>query len=102
MDLPTMIGIGVAAGLGAYLATRSQHKSNAALAPSIMAALQAQDALTLPALTDAIGLKGFSARGKVMMALNDLVREKKVRIIPAPDGTPQLQKVNFIKYALAA
>jgi hypothetical protein len=102
MDLPTMIGIGVAAGLGAYLATRSQHKSNAALAPSIMAALQAQDALTLPALTDAIGLKGFSARGKVMMALNNLVREKKVRIIPAPDGTPQLQKVNFIKYALAA
>ena len=97
-----MIGIGVAAGLGAYLATRSQHKSNAALAPSIMAALQAQGALTLPALTDAIGLRGFSARGKVMMALNDLVGEKKVRIIPAPDGTPQLQKVNFIKYELAA
>ena len=87
-----MIGIGVAAGLGAYLATRSQHKANAAL----------QGALTLPALTDAIGLRGFSARGKVMMALNDLVGQKKVRIIPAPDGTPQLQKVNFIKYELAA
>jgi len=97
-----MIGIGVAAGLGAYLATRSQHKANAALAPSIMAALQAQGGLTLPALTEAIGLKGFSARGKVMMALNDLVGQKKVRIIPAPDGTPQLQKVNFIKYELAA
>jgi hypothetical protein len=102
MDLPTMIGIGVAAGLGAYLATRSQHKTNAALAPSIVAALQAQGALTLPALTDMIGLPGFSARGKVMMALNDLVGQKKVRIIPAPDGTPQLQKVNFIKYELAA
>ena len=96
-----MIGIGFAAGLGAYLATRSQHKTNERLAPSIEAALGAQGALTLPALTDAIGLKGFTARGKVMLALNELVAQKKVRIIPAPDGTPQLQKVNFIKYELA-
>ena len=97
-----MIGIGVAAGLGAYLATRSQHKTNAALAPSIIAALQAQGALTLPALTEAIGLEGFSARGKALMAVNDLVAQKKVRVIPAPEGTPQLQKVNFIKYELSA
>jgi hypothetical protein len=101
MDLATMIGIGVAAGLGAYLATRSQQKKNAALAPSIEAALRAQGALTLPALTDAVGLKGLTARGKVMMALNDLVAQQKVRVIPAPDGTPQLQKVNHIKYELA-
>ena len=96
-----MIGIGVAAGLGAYLATRSQKKQNAALAPSIETALRAQGALTLQALTDAVGLKGFTARGKVMMALNDLVAAKKVRVIPAPDGTPQMQKVNHIKYELA-
>ena len=55
-------------------------------------------ALTLPALTEAVGLKGFSARGKVILALNDMVAQGKVRTIPAPDGTPQLQKVNFIKY----
>ena len=97
-----MIGIGVAAGLGAYLATRSQKKQNAALAPSIEAALRAQGALTLQALTDAVGLKGFTARGKVMIALNDLVARKKVRVIPAPEGTPQLQKVNLIKYELPA
>jgi len=96
-----MIGIGFAAGLGAYLATRSQRKQNAALAPSIEAALRAQGPLTLPALTDAVGLKGFTARGKVMMALNELLAQKKIRIIPAPDGTPQMQKINHIKYELA-
>jgi hypothetical protein len=31
-----------------------------------------------------------------------LVAQGKVRSIPAPDGTPQLQKVNVIKYELAA
>ena len=71
-----MIGIGFAAGLGAYLATRSQHKTNEKLAPSIEAALGAQGALTLPALTDAIGLRGFTARGKVMLALNELVAQE--------------------------
>ncbi len=69
---------------------------------AIEAALRAQGALTLPALTEAVGLKGFSARGKVILALNDMVAQGKVRTIPAPDGTPQLQKVNFIKYELAA
>jgi len=101
MDVPTMIGIGFAAGLGAYLATRSQRKQNAALAPSIEAALRAQGALTLPALTDAVGLEGFTARGKVMMALNAMVAQKKIRVIPAPDGTSQTQKINFIKYEVA-
>ena len=40
------------------------------------------------------------ARGKVAMALNDMVTQGKVRVIQAPAATPQLQKVNFIKYEL--
>ena len=40
------------------------------------------------------------ARGKVALALNDMVAQDKVRTIAPPDGTPQLQKVNFIKYEL--
>jgi len=95
-----MIAIGVAAGLGAFLATRSQQKKSRALAPAIEAALRANGPLTLPVLSEAVGFKGFMARGKVALALNDLVAQGKVRTIPAPDGTPQLQKVNFIKYEL--
>jgi len=101
MDTPTMIGVGVAVALGTFIATRMQAKKNVAMAPAIETALRAQGALTLPALTEAVGLKGFSARGKVILALNDMVAQGKVRAIPAPDGTPQLQKVNFIKYELA-
>jgi hypothetical protein len=100
MDTPTLIGIGVAAALGAYLATRSQKKKNQALAPAIEGALRAQGPLTLPKLTAAVGLTGFTASGKVMMALNDMIAQGKIRANPAPEGTPQLQKVNFITYEL--
>ena len=95
MDTPTTIGIGVAVALGLFISSRM-------MVPAIEAVLRAQGALTLPALTEAVGLKGFSARGKVILALNDMVAQGKVRTIAAPDGTPQLQKVNFIKYELAA
>ncbi|HEY5451561.1 MAG TPA: hypothetical protein VIQ54_22555 [Polyangia bacterium] len=102
MDTPTLIGIGLAAGIGVLISNRLQKKKNDALAPTIEAALRAQGGLTLPALTEAVGLKGFMARGKVMLALNDMVARGKVRVIQAPEGTTQLEKVNFIKYELAA
>jgi len=97
-----MIGVGVSVALGTFIASRLQAKKNQALSPAIEAALRAQAALTLPALTEAVELKGFSAGGKVILALNDMVAQGKVRTIAAPDGTPQLQKVNFIKYELTA
>src|SRR5262245_18885049 len=100
MDDTTMIIAAIAGGLGAYFATMSRRKESQKLAPKLEAALRAQGALTMPALTEAIGFKGIMARGKVVFALNELVKQKKVRVIPAPAGTPQLQKVNFIKYEL--
>jgi hypothetical protein len=100
MDSSTVIIGAIAGGIAAYFAVMSQRKQGQKLAPSIEATLRAQGALTMPALAEAIGFKGLMARGKVALALNELVTQKKVRVIPAPDGTPQLQKVNFIKYEL--
>jgi len=95
-----LVGIAVGAGVAMLVASRIQSKKNDKLIPSIEAALRAQGALTLPALTEAIGMKGFSARGKVMLALNQLASKGAIDTIPAPEGTPQLQKINFIKYQL--
>jgi hypothetical protein len=100
MDSTNLIVGGIAGAVAAYLVSVSQRKKNQKLAPTIEATLRAQGALTLPALAEAIGFKGFMARGKVALALNDMVTQKKVRVTPAPDGTPQLQKVNHIKYEL--
>src|SRR5262245_66674881 len=100
MDSTNLIIGGIAGAVAAYVVSVAQKKKNKALAPGIEAALRAQGALTLPALAEACGFKGVLARGKVALALNDMVAQGKVRTIPAPDGTPQLQKVNFIKYEL--
>ena len=102
MDTPTLIGISIATAIGVVISNRLQKRKNQALAPAIETALRAQGGLTLPALTEALGLKGFMARGKVMLALNDMVAQGKVRVVQAPEGTLQLEKVNFIKYELAA
>jgi len=95
-----LVGIAVGAGVAMLVTSRIQSKKNDKLIPSIEAALRAQGALTLPALTEAIGMKGFSARGKVMLALNQMASKGAIDTIPAPEGTPQLQKINFIKYQL--
>lgn len=95
-----MVGIAVGAGIAMLVAGKLQRKKNDKLIPSIEAALRAQGALTLPALTEAVGMKGFTARGKVAMAISQLVTSGAIETIPAPEGTPQLQKINFIKYQL--
>jgi hypothetical protein len=100
MDSTNMIIGAIAGAAAAYFVTLSNRKKSQKLAPTIEAALRTQGALTLPALAEAIGFKGLMARGKVAMALNEMITQKKVRVIPAPDGTPQLQKVNHIKYEL--
>ena len=95
-----MISIGLATAIGVLISNHFQRKKNKALAPKIEETLRGEGPLTLPALAEACGFKGLMARGKVALALNDMVAQNKVRTIAAPDGTPQLQKVNFIKYEL--
>lgn len=100
MDRTNLIIGAITGTVAAYFVTMSQRKKSRQLAPSIEAALRANGAMTLPGLAEAIGFKGIMARGKVALALNEMVTQKKLRVIPAPDGTPQLQKVNHIKYEL--
>jgi hypothetical protein len=57
-------------------------------------------ALALKEAGIAVGKNGFMARGEVAQALNGLMGVGKVRVIPAPEGTPQLKKVDFIKYEI--
>jgi len=64
----------------------------------VPAAIRLDGALDREALAQALEMGGFYARGKVVLALNDLVAAGTVELILAPEGTPQLQKVNHIQY----
>ncbi|APR80525.1 Hypothetical protein A7982_05872 [Minicystis rosea] len=87
---------------GITISTMLQRARNKKLALSIEPILRERGPLTLPELATAMGMGGFYARGKVALALNDLAVAGQVEIIPAPEGTPQLQKVNHIRYRLRA
>jgi hypothetical protein len=92
------IAIGVGVSIGLVVASARQSKKNADLATRIEPLLREKGPLTLPALAEAMGMGGFMARGKVVLALNELQANGQVEVIPAPEGTPQLEKVNHILY----
>lgn len=101
MDSMTLVSA-AAAGLGAILGSALINRRSANLSTRIMPLLLGRGPMTVPELQDALGMKGFSARGKVAMALNQLAAEGTVEIIGAPAGTPQMQKVHVIRYKLKA
>ena len=89
---------GVGAIIGLAIHHRLQQKRNMKLAMLIKENLRMQDPLTLLELSTKLGMGSFTGRGKVAMALNELEVKGLVEIIPALEGTPQLQKVNHIRY----
>ncbi len=92
------VGVGVAIGLSIH--RRRQRAANASLGQQISSHL-AEGERTLPALQEAMGMNGFLARGKIVIALGEMIREGKVEELPAPEGTPQLEKVRHIRYRLS-
>jgi hypothetical protein len=55
---------------------------------------------TLPELAEALNMTGLLAKGKVVMALQEMTSKGRIEVLDAPQGTPQLEKVKFIKYKL--
>jgi hypothetical protein len=92
------IVLALAVALGIGIAMARQRARNAKLAPAIESRLREGGPQTLPELASALGMGGFLARGKVVLALGDLVNAGRVEVIDAPPGTAQLEKVNHIRY----
>ena len=95
--------IGAIAGSTAALAlVVSQRRGNNRTASEVWPLLRERGPLTIPEIMNQLGLQGFSAQGKVVTALDSLIREGRVEERPVPPGTPTLEKINFRKYAVRA
>lgn len=72
--------------------------------PGEVAALLAGKAggMTMPEIAKALGRESLLRRGSVVQALGGLTQAGKVKVHQAPEGTPQLEKVNHIRYELIA
>lgn len=95
--MPLATGIGVLLGL--VIQQARQKKKNAGLWEKIEPVLRGGPK-TLQEIADAVGMSGFYARGKVVMALTEKTSNGQIEVLKAPEGTPQLEKVKFIKYRL--
>lgn len=94
----SVLAAGVAAGVGVAIAMALQSRRSGQLNERLVPLLQERGPMTLPALSEALGMGSFMGRGKVTLALGELVQAGKVETLDAPPGTPQLQKVNHIQY----
>jgi predicted transcriptional regulator len=97
---PWLIGA-IAGGTAALAVMVSQRRGNKT-ALEVFPLLRDRGPLTIPEIMEQLGLVGFSAQGKVVMALDSLIRQGSVEERPVPPGTPQLEKIKVRKYALRA
>lgn len=97
----TVLGASVGGGvaLGLVVAGELRRKKTGALAPRILDVLARRGPSTLAEIATELGMSSFLGRGNVVLALNEQVAAGNVVVIPAPEGTPQLQKVHVIRYA---
>ena len=81
---------------------KSKAKAGTGLPGKIETMLRGAGPLTLAQVAERVGLGSFMGRGKVVQALAALQSVGKVKMTPAPEGTPQLKKVDFITYEVVS
>jgi hypothetical protein len=94
--------IGCVVALVMIAMNKSKAKSGTGLPGQIETMLRGAGPLTLAQVAAKVGMDSFLARGKVAQALGALHSVGKVKMTPAPEGTPQLKKVDFITYEAAS
>lgn len=90
--------IGVVVALTLMAVTTMRAKKGTGLPGQVEELLRASGPLTLKQVAERLGKDTLLGRGDVVQALGALQSVGKVRVNPAPPGTPQLKKVDVITY----
>src|SRR5687767_14057132 len=94
----TGVIIGCAVALAMVLMNKSKAKDGTGLPGELEKVLRGTGPMTLKEISVKIGKDSFMGRGKIVQALAALQSVGKIKVNPAPAGTPQLKKVDFITY----
>lgn len=92
--------IGCVVALGLMVMNKRKAKQGTGLPGQIEAAMRGKGPLTLKEVGALVGKESFMGRGEVVQALAALESIGKVRTKPAPEGTPQPEKVDLVTYEL--
>jgi len=90
--------IGCVVAVVMIVVNQGKAKAGTGLPGQIEAAMRGAGPLTLTQVAQKMGMDTFTGRGKVGQALGALQSVGKLKMTPAPEGTPQLKKVDFITY----
>lgn len=90
--------IGCAVVLVMMVMNKSRAKAGTGLPGKVEEVLRASGPLNLKDISVRVGKDSFMGRGDVVNALAALQGVGKIKTNPAPAGTPQLKKVDFITY----
>jgi hypothetical protein len=90
--------IGCVVVLVMMVMNKSKAKAGTGLPGKVEEVLRASGPLNLKDISVKVGKDSFMGRGDVVNALAALQGVGKIKTNPAPAGTPQLKKVDFITY----
>lgn len=90
--------IGCVVALVMLVMNKSKAKSGTGLPGQVEQVLRGGGPMTLKQVAARVGKDSFMGRGDVAQALAALQSVGKIKSNPAPEGTPQLKKVDFITY----
>lgn len=94
--------IGVIVAISIMLVNQRRARQGTGLPGEVEAALRRLGPSTLAEVAAAVGKSSFFGRGSVVQALAALQTTGRVRVIDAPPGTPQLKKVDVVRYEVTA
>ena len=90
--------IGCVVAVVMIVMNQSKARSGTGLPGKVETMLRGAGPMTLAQIAARVGMDSFMGRGKVAQALGALHGVGKVKMTPAPEGTPQLKKVDLITY----
>jgi hypothetical protein len=94
---PMILGV-IAGGTAALAMIVAQRRTTKRL--ELVPLLREHGPLTIPQLMAMLGLEGWSAQGRVVMALDALVRSGKVEEGKVSRTIPTIERINHRKYTL--
>ena len=97
---PWLLGA-IAGGTAAFAVVIAQRRSNKTT-PEVLSILRDRGPMTIPEIMRDLGLEGMSAQGRVVMALDALIKHGEIDELPVDRDVPRLERINVRRYAARA
>lgn len=94
---PWLLGA-IASGTVALAAVIAQRRSSKTR-PEVLSILRERGPLTIPGIMSELGLEGMSAQGRVVMALDALIKRGVVDELPVAGDLPRMERIKVRRYS---